>query len=286
MTPVKKNMKRLVKAVVISDVHMGTYACKAAQLTDYLKSIHPETLVLNGDIIDAWQFSKRYFPTAHIKLMREMLKMMEARTKIYYVAGNHDEMMRRFAGMSLGSFSVVNKVLLTLDGKRSWIFHGDVFDGYMHRLKWLARLGAQGYGMLAILNKAVEQKLRFFGKPKVSISKKLHNRINGGKKEISRFEETVGQLAISKGYDYAICGHTHLVEKKVISNEKGKVTYLNSGDWVESMTALEYYEGDWHVKYWEPSTETLKDEETMTEEHFSKPSKALFMKVFREVVMS
>ena len=239
MSPAKKQFKRQLKAVVISDIHLGTYACKAEQLIAYLKSINPETLVLNGDIIDAWQFSKRYFPAAHIKVMREFMKMMEAGTRIYYVAGNHDEIMRRFAGLSLGGFSLVNKVVLNLDGKRSWIFHGDVFDGYMHRLKWLAKLGAHGYGLLTILNKAVENLLTLAGKRKVSISKKIHTRINGNKKDLSRFENIIAQLAISKGYDHVICGHTHLADKKVISHPKGQVTYLNSGDWVVSMTSLE-----------------------------------------------
>lgn len=153
----KKALKRHLKAVVISDVHLGTYACKANQLTTYLKSINPETLILDGDIIDAWQFSRRYFPAHHMKLVRQVIKMMEDGTRIIYVAGNHDEVLRCFAGISLGSFSMVNKVVLNLDGQKTWIFHGDVFDGVMHRVKWLAKLGAYGYGILTIVNKLVDK---------------------------------------------------------------------------------------------------------------------------------
>jgi UDP-2,3-diacylglucosamine pyrophosphatase LpxH len=280
-----KGNRRPVKAVVISDVHLGTYASKAVQLGTYLNSIQPEILVLNGDIVDAWQFSRNYFPVAHVKLLRQFLKMMETGTQIYYVAGNHDEMMRRFAGLSMGGFKVVNKVVLELDGHKTWIFHGDVFDGYMHRVKWLAKLGAKGYGIISMLNKTFDLGIRVFGKKRVSISKKVKTRMRNSKKEVTRFEKTVADLAISKGYRYAICGHVHKPDVKLISTEKGSVTYLNSGDWVENMTSLEYNGSKWHLKYWNPVVDQIRDESPV-EEYFDKPSKALFLRVFREVVGS
>ncbi len=281
----RKPIKRQLKAVVISDVHLGTYACKASQLASYLKTIHPEILVLNGDIVDAWQFSRNYFPAPHMKLVRQFIKMMEEGTQIFYVAGNHDEVFRRFAGITLGSFSIVNKVVLTLDGQKTWIFHGDVFDGVMHRVKWLAKLGAYGYGILTIMNKMADAFMGWFGKRRTSLSKKVRQRIEGSKRAISTFEQTVAELAARKGYKYAICGHIHRPEKKEIKTAKGTVTYLNSGDWVENFTALEYANNDWSLKFWDPVIDKIVDE-SPAEEYFSKPSKALFMKVYKEVIGS
>src|ERR1700752_5399977 len=121
--------KRKVKLVVISDVHLGTYGSHAKEMLQYLKSIKPTTLVLNGDIIDIWQFSKRYWPKSHMKVVKELMSIISKGTKVYYVTGNHDEMLRKFEGFKLGSFRIVNKLVLDLEGgKQAWLFHGDVFD--------------------------------------------------------------------------------------------------------------------------------------------------------------
>src|SRR5688572_25059943 len=111
-------MKKLVRKpeiVVISDVHLGTYGCHAKELLRYLKSVKPKKLILNGDIIDIWQFSKRYWPKAHMKVVRQIMMMVSKGTKVYYVTGNHDELLRKFEGFSLGSFKVVNKLVLELE---------------------------------------------------------------------------------------------------------------------------------------------------------------------------
>jgi UDP-2,3-diacylglucosamine pyrophosphatase LpxH len=245
MQKVKHILKRKMQVSVISDLHLGTYGCKAPQILDYLQGIDPETLVLNGDIVDGWQFTRSYFPASHLKVVRQIIKMMERGTKVIYVAGNHDEVMRRFSGIKLGNFSFVNKVVLNLDGKKTWIFHGDVFDVFMHHSKWLARLGAKGYGILTIMNKLVNGFLAFFGKKRLSISKSIKERVKSSGNAISRFERTVAGLGVDKGYDYAICGHIHTPADKLIDTEKGQIRYLNSGDWVENMTALEYENGAW-----------------------------------------
>ena len=137
-----KNKKRKLDVVVISDVHLGTYGCHAKELLRYLKSIKPKIVVLNGDIIDIWQFSKSYFPKSHMKVIKHFMSWLSKGTKVYYVTGNHDEMLRKFEGLKMGSFKVVNKVVLELqDKKKAWIFHGDVFDVTMQHSKWLAKLG-------------------------------------------------------------------------------------------------------------------------------------------------
>ncbi len=284
MQKVKHIPKRKIKVSVISDLHLGTYGCKAPQILDYLQGINPGILVLNGDIVDGWQFTRSYFPASHLKVVRQIIKMMEEGTRVIYVAGNHDEVMRRFSGIKLGNFSFVNKVVLNMDGKKSWIFHGDVFDVFMHHSKWLARLGAQGYGILTIINKLVNGFLAFFGKKRLSISKSIKQRVKGSGQAISRFERTVGGLGVEKGYDYAICGHIHTPADKTINTEKGQIRYLNSGDWVEHMTALEYENGEWDLKYWEPHWGETTD--IMVEETFSKPSKSVFISAFKEVMGS
>ena len=121
--------KRCVDVAVLSDLHLGTCGCRASEIVTYLKSISPQILILNGDVIDIWQFSKHYFPATHVAVIKEILNLMTSGTRVIYVTGNHDEMLRRYVGFKLGSFKIVNKVLLPLeDGKQAWIFHGDVFD--------------------------------------------------------------------------------------------------------------------------------------------------------------
>jgi UDP-2,3-diacylglucosamine pyrophosphatase LpxH len=247
-----KSNKRKLEVAVISDVHLGTYGCHANELLRYLKSIKPETLILNGDIIDIWQFSKRYWPKNHMKVIKQLSAMMAKGVKIYYVTGNHDEMMRKFVGFKLGSFKIVNKLVLNLDGKKAWIFHGDVFDVSMQHSKWLTKLGSVGYDLLILLNRFINFFSEKMGKGKISLSKTIKDSVKSAVKFINNFEKTCTDIAISGNYDYVVCGHIHKPEIKTISNEDGSVLYLNSGDWVENLTALEYNEGAWSLyKYQE-----------------------------------
>jgi UDP-2,3-diacylglucosamine pyrophosphatase LpxH len=237
--------KRSVEVVVISDVHLGTYGCRAKDLLRYLKSIKPKILVLNGDIIDIWQFSKRYFPNAHMRIIKQIFGMAAKGVQVYYVTGNHDEMLRKFEGFTMGTIKIVNKVVLTLDGKKAWIFHGDVFDITMKHSKWLAKLGAIGYDSLIVLNALVNFCSEQVGKGRVSFSKKIKSRVKGAVKFIDDFENTAAEIAISNQYDYVICGHIHNPEIRIIQTDNGQVTYMNSGDWVENLSALEYSNGQW-----------------------------------------
>lgn len=147
--------KRKLEVVVLSDVHLGTYGCHAEELLIYLSSIQPKTLILNGDIIDIWQFRKQYFPKAHLKVLKKFLSMASEGVEIYYITGNHDEALRRFSGHSLGSLSIQDKIVLPLDGKNTWIFHGDVFDPSIRHTKWLAKMGGKGYDLLIFLNRLI-----------------------------------------------------------------------------------------------------------------------------------
>lgn len=266
--------KREVDIAVISDVHLGTYGCHAKELLKYLKSIKPKALVLNGDIIDIWQFSKSYWPEAHMKVVRRILKFVTEGVPVYYLTGNHDEMLRKFADFNLGAFQLLNKMVLDVDGKKAWIFHGDVFDVTMQHSKWLAKLGAIGYDSLILLNSFTNWCLKLMGRPKMSFSQKVKAKFKDAVKFINHFEQTAADLAVDKQYDYVICGHIHHAEiRRVNSTEgTGSVLYLNSGDWVESLTALEYYNGEWKIFRYkaedfteEPTADDDADNEDLSE---------------------
>ena len=242
-----KNIKRKVELVVISDVHLGTYGSKAKDLLAYLKTIQPKTLILNGDIIDIWQFNKRYFPKFHMNVVKQITTLLSKGTQIYYVTGNHDEMLRKFKGFKLGNFKIVNKLSLHLDGKKAWIFHGDVFDVTMKHSKWLAKLGGKGYDLLIVINTFFNWISNLFGYGKLSLSKKIKNSVKSAVKFINNFEKIASDIAIDNNYDYVICGHIHQPEIKEITNSKGRTTYLNSGDWIENLTALEYNNKEWSL---------------------------------------
>jgi len=238
--------KRDVELVVISDVHLGTYGARASELVSYLRSIQPRTLVLNGDIIDIWQFSKHYFPTDHMQVLKEITSLLSKGTKVYYITGNHDEMLRKFKGFSMGNFEIQNKLILPLTTGTAWIFHGDVFDTTMKHSKWIAKLGGKGYDLLIVLNTIVNWFSEKLGRGRVSLSKKVKDSVKGVIKFVNNFEETAAEIAINNGYQFVVCGHIHHPQIKKMTNANGEsVMYLNSGDWVENSTALEYDKEQW-----------------------------------------
>lgn len=239
--------KREVDIAVISDVHLGTYGCHAKELLKYLKSIKPKMLVLNGDIIDIWQFSKRYWPETHMKVVRKLMKFVVEGVPVYYLTGNHDELLRKFADMHMGAFHLQNKLVIELDGKKAWFFHGDIFDVTMQHSKWLAKLGAVGYDTLILINSLVNWCLELAGRDKMSFSKKIKAAFKDAVKFINKFESTAAELAVENGYQYVICGHIHQPEMRTVTTEEGSVLYLNSGDWVENLTALEYSDKAWKI---------------------------------------
>ena len=256
--------KRSVELVVISDVHLGTYGCHAKELLEYLNSIKPKVLILNGDIIDIWNFRKSYFPKSHLKVIKKLLSFSTKGTKVYYLTGNHDEMLRKFSDTHMGNFSLLDKIVLELDGKKAWFFHGDVFDSSVHSAKWIAKLGGIGYDYLILLNRFINWCLQKFGKEPYSLSKKIKGSVKKAVKFISDFEKTASDIAIDNNYDFVVCGHIH--EPKIIrkSTSKGSTLYLNSGDWIENLTALEYNRKRWKLYEHKPILETNEEEEYFT----------------------
>ena len=240
-------IKRKIEIAVISDVHLGTYGCHAKHLLTYLNSIEPKKLILNGDIIDIWQFSKRYFPKSHLKVIKKIMTMASNGVEVIYITGNHDEMLRKFSDTTIGNISIVDKIVLDLDGLKAWFFHGDVFDVSIQNAKWLAKLGGYGYDMLTLINRGVNWYLDKRGKERYSLSKKVKNGVKGAVKYINDYEKVISELAIENGYDYVVCGHIHQPKMEYIENKHGRTMYLNSGDWVENFTALEYQFKRWKI---------------------------------------
>ncbi|QEK52239.1 UDP-2,3-diacylglucosamine diphosphatase [Pedobacter aquae] len=275
--------KREIDILVISDIHLGTYGCHAKELLKYLKSVNPKILILNGDIIDIWQFSKSYFPEAHTKVIRKILKFVTDGTPVYYLTGNHDEMLRKFTDFNMGGLQLLNKLVLDVDGAKVWFFHGDIFDVTMQHSKWLAKLGAVGYDTLILINSFVNWCLVKMGRKKYSFSQKIKASVKEAVKFINQFEETAADLAIEKNYQYVICGHIHHAEMRNIQNEKGQVTYLNSGDWVESLTSLEYHHGNWSIYKYDGAAYTEKEEDEFEDTQSKMDIKELFKKFTQSV---
>lgn len=279
--------RRKIELVVLSDIHLGTYGCHAKELNNYLKSIQPKHLILNGDIIDIWQFSKRYWPKSHMKVVKQILNLSTKGTQVTYLTGNHDETLRKFDGLEMGNFQIKNKLELEIDGKKAWFFHGDVFDVIIEHSKWLAKLGAISYDLLILVNVVANRIMQVFGKKKISISKKIKDNVKTAVKYIGNFEDTAAQVAIKKGFDYIICGHIHNPKDRIVKSPKGNsIRYLNSGDWVENLSALEYNNGAWEIFLYQHEKFELKqelhfdlDEDMLLTEM---NSKAIFKKMLSE----
>jgi UDP-2,3-diacylglucosamine pyrophosphatase LpxH len=228
--------KRKYRTIWISDVHLGTRGCNADMLVDFLRSVECETLYLVGDIVDGWRLRKGWFwPDAHNEVVRRVLKMAHRGTRVVFVAGNHDEMLRDYAGRTFGGVELVlEAVHETADGRRLLVTHGDSFDGVVLYAKWLAFLGDQAYGLLLRANIVMNAVRRRLHLPYWSLSAYMKKRVKNAVAFISSFEEAVATEAIHRGMDGVVCGHIHCAEIR----EFGGITYYNDGDWVESCTAL------------------------------------------------
>ena len=273
------NKKRSVDIVVISDTHLGAIGCRAKELNRYLKSIQPKTIILNGDIIDIWQFNKRYWNKYHTKVVKRLLNFISNGTKVYYIAGNHDEALRRFLNFEIEGFTISNKLSLDLNGKKTWFFHGDVFDVTMQHSRWLTRLGGFGYDLLILLNATVNKFLTLIGREKLSFSKTIKNKVKAAVSYINKFETTVTDIASKNNFDSVVCGHIHQPCIKNFKKKNKNVTYLNSGDWIENMTALEYHDNKWSLFEYDP----LFFKDCTFDDQDYKDAKALFSELVKEI---
>ena len=237
------------RTIWISDIHLGTPGCNADLLMDFLKSIECETLYLVGDIIDAWRLRKGwYWPPRHNDVVRRILKMAKHGTHVVYVPGNHDEVLRDYAGLAFGDVTVAGEVIHeTADGRRLLVLHGDQFDSVVLYAKWLAFLGDSAYEFLLKANRVVNFFRRRFGLPYWSLAAHMKKRVKNAVSFISKFEEVVARAAAERHVDGVVCGHIHSAEIR----EFGDIIYYNDGDWVESCTALvEHADGRIEIIDW------------------------------------
>lgn len=266
---------------VISDLHLATHACKAKAVLRYLKSIEPEKLILNGDIIDSWRFSRSYFPKSHLKVIRQIIKMMEKGVKVIYITGNHDDFMRKFDKVELGNLRITNHYILEKKGHRTWIFHGDIFDNIIHRARWLAKSGAAIYGLFTLINKFINALLKLAGIKEITIYKSIKTFLNKKNNTYSHFEKAILNAARNKNCQTVICGHTHSPCDMIMSDQNTNIRYINCGDWVENLSAVEFSDNKWSLVYF---TEYIEDEPNTDVDIPNK--KDLYKQLYREIIFS
>jgi UDP-2,3-diacylglucosamine pyrophosphatase LpxH len=247
-------MKTHYKTLVISDVHLGTSSSKAKELVKFLKQSTCEKLILNGDIIDGWQL-KKYgaWKRKHTRFFNRILKMIEINnTEVIYLRGNHDDFLDQVLPFKVGGLSIVRDYVLESNNKKFYVVHGDIFDSITTNLKWVAKLGDIGYTFLLWLNARYNFYRRKKGLPYYSLSQVVKSKVKSAVSYIDDFETQLAEIAKIKGCDGIICGHIHQPALKEIDGIK----YMNSGDWVESMSALaEDENGEWSLVYYADSKE-------------------------------
>lgn len=242
-------MKTHFKTIVISDVHLGTKGSKAREVTRFLKMYRCENLILNGDIIDGWQLKKSgSWKRKHTRFFNRMLKMMEQdNTEVFYLRGNHDDFLDQILPLKIGNLSIQTDMIYESNGKKYFITHGDIFDSITKNLRWIAYLGDMGYTFLLWVNRMVNFQRRKRGLPYFSLSQYVKGKVKSAVSYIDQYEQELSKMAKAKGCDGIICGHIHHPENRMIEG----IQYLNSGDWVETMSALaEDHEGNWQLIYY------------------------------------
>ena len=242
-------MKTSFKTIVISDVHLGTKGSKAKEISRFLKQYRCENLILNGDIIDGWQLKKSgSWKRKHTRFFNRILKMIEhSQTNVYYLRGNHDDFLEQILPLQIGRLHILTDMMYESQGKKYFITHGDVFDSVTTNLRWIAYLGDRGYTFLLWLNRVVNYHRFKAGLPYYSLSQYIKGKIKKAVSFIDDYETELAKMAKAKGCDGIICGHIHKAENRMIEG----IHYLNSGDWVETMSALaEDHEGNWQLIYY------------------------------------
>ncbi len=238
------------RTIWISDTHLGSKGCKATYLSHFLKQNDCETLIMVGDIIDGWKMRKKTFwPQEHTDVIRRILTRAKRGTKVIYITGNHDEMLRRYSGVQFGNIYLVDEYEhITADGQKLWCIHGDQFDGVIQCHVWLALFGDFLYEFILKINHWFNHIRKRFGFGYWSLSTYLKRRVKKAVNFISDFENALAKAALKKGMDGVVCGHIHHPEIRKIGDN---ITYYNCGDWVESCTALvEDFEGNISLINW------------------------------------
>jgi len=232
--------------IVISDVHLGTEHSKTSELADFLRTVNCETLILNGDIIDGWQLQKNgKWKKEHTDFFKIIMKMMEIHnTRVIYLRGNHDDFLDHLTPFSFSNISIVKDYVHHSHGKAYYVVHGDIFDSITTSMVWLAKLGTIGYDLLLWINRLYNIYRAKKGMSYYSLAQRIKQKVKSSVSYISKYEDELVALARTKRMDGVICGHIHHPANRRIDG----IHYLNSGDWVETMSALlEHEDGSWEV---------------------------------------
>jgi UDP-2,3-diacylglucosamine pyrophosphatase LpxH len=248
---------RSYRTIFLSDIHLGMKACQADAVLDFLRINDAGTIYLVGDIIDGWALKGGwYWPQAHNDVVQKLLRKARKGARIIYLPGNHDEFLREYYGTHFGGIEVQETALHTAaDGRRYVVLHGDAFDFVIRNYRWLAHLGDFAYDTALVLNRAATWIRRRFGLPYWSLSAWAKGKVKSAVSVVSRFEEALVEEAARQGADGIICGHIHCAASRMIGN----VHYLNTGDWVESLTAIvEHMDGRMEVIHWRHVEEPVR----------------------------
>ncbi len=237
------------RTLFISDVHLGTRGCQADLLLDFLKYNESEALFLVGDIIDGWRLKQTWhWPQAHNDVVQKLLRKVRKGARVVFVPGNHDEFARDFLGLEFGGVEVIDHAVhQTADGRKLLVIHGDQFDIVVSHARWLAHLGDWAYDFAILVNAWFNRARRKLGLPYWSFSKWAKLKVKKAVNFIGDFERTLAAEARKRGVDGVICGHIHHATIRDIDG----VTYVNTGDFVESCTAIaEHFDGRLELIHW------------------------------------
>ena len=240
-------MKRNLDILVISDLHLGTYGSEADEVLAYLDTINADKIVINGDFVDIMLFNKRFWPSSHMKVIKYFLDLISQGKEIYYVTGNHDELMRKFLNFKIQNFKIVNQIVLDTAEGKVWIFHGDVFD-FSIQTQWLTKLAGFLYDYMIIFNSWINKKImRPLGQKRLNFSKTIKSNVKTAVQYFANFEMKAAEVAQKNGYKYVVCGHIHTPKIESFNINGEEVIYMNSGDWLESLSSLEYVDNKWSI---------------------------------------
>ena len=240
-------MKRNLDILVISDLHLGTYGSEADEVLAYLDSINADKIVINGDFVDIMLFNKRFWPSSHMKVIKYFLDLISQGKEIYYVTGNHDELMRKFLNFKIQNFKIVNQIVLDTAEGKVWIFHGDVFD-FSIQTQWITKLAGFLYDYMIIFNSWINKKImRPLGRKRLNFSKTIKSNVKTAVQYFANFEMKASEVAQKNGYKYVVCGHIHTPKIESFNINGEEVIYMNSGDWLESLSSLEYADNKWSI---------------------------------------
>ncbi len=240
---------RMFRSIFISDVHLGSKAAKAEFLIDFLRHHDADTIFLVGDIVDGWRLRRSWhWPQAHNDVVQKLLRKARKGSSITYIAGNHDEFARQFQGVHFGGIVVADRAIHeTADGRRMLVIHGDQFDTVVHNARWLAYFGDYAYDAAMLINRGVSRFRKVFGMPYWSFSSWAKVKVKKAVNFIGSFQNVLTEEARRSEVDGVICGHIHHAAIETVDS----VQYINTGDWVESCTAVvEHFDGRFEILHW------------------------------------